>query len=91
MRELTAEALYPIEESVTSAFMSGGSNLVGVVYTTLAVIPGLGVGSWMNYALFVCVLASLPILAACKIQYKRSALDERVRLGDEEESNVVDC
>ena len=75
--ELTSEALYPIEESVTCAFLTGFQNFVGVIYITFAVIPGIGVGAWMNYALLVCVAASIPVLAVCKVEYKRSAVDER--------------
>lgn len=74
--ELAAEALYPIDETASAAFLTGSLSFVGVVYVSLAVVPGVGVGDWMNYALLICVAASIPILLLCKIDYRRSAVDD---------------
>jgi hypothetical protein len=40
--ELAAETCYPIEESISSGFLTGASNLVGIVYMTFAWFPSLG-------------------------------------------------
>ncbi|CAG0918262.1 unnamed protein product [Notodromas monacha] len=75
--ELTAEALYPVEESVSAGFLTGIQNIVGVFFLSLAFIPGINFALMINVAMVVCTILSFPVLAACKIEYKRSRRDER--------------
>ena len=75
--EMCAEAAYPVAEGVTGAMYTVVMGIFGIIFVTIASVPGLGT-TWMYWALPVTVLVGLPLLAVFPESYKRTDIDYQI-------------
>lgn len=73
--EMACEAAYPVPEGTTNLLMILGSNVSGVIFLVIQMIPNIGT-KWATWCMMVCIVSCIPVLAFLKERYSRLEVDE---------------
>lgn len=85
--ETCIEATYPIPESVTMGVITAVYNIFPAFFLLVFLIPNIGT-FWMNWFMYVAIVACAPILFLFKERYDRLSLD--ISVSNEVSSNIED-
>ncbi|XP_052103188.1 solute carrier family 49 member 4-like [Mytilus californianus] len=73
--EMACEAAYPVPEGTTNLLMTLGSNVGGVIFLVIQMIPNIGT-KWATWCMMGCIVSCIPVLAFLKERYNRLEVDE---------------
>ncbi|XP_063413837.1 solute carrier family 49 member 4 homolog [Mytilus trossulus] len=80
--EMACEAAYPVPEGITNLVLTLSSNIGGLIFLVIQMIPNIGT-NWASWCMLGGIVSCIPVLALLKERYNRLDVDETEKKVDQ--------
>ncbi|VDI67667.1 Hypothetical predicted protein [Mytilus galloprovincialis] len=77
--EMACEAAYPVPEGITNLVLTLSSNIGGLIFLVIQMIPNIGT-NWASWCMLGGIVSCIPVLALLKERYNRLDVDDTEKI-----------